>query len=267
MTSTRNRPIGIFDSGIGGLTVVRSVRRYLPDEDIVYFGDTARVPYGNKSKSTVIRFSREVMDFMISKKVKMVIVACNTASSLSLASLKRNYKIPVIGVITPGAEEAIKFSSNRRIGVIGTNSTVASGAYQKAINKIDRRYKVFSKSCPLFVPLVENRFFADPITRHVARLYLNGLKKKNISSLILGCTHYPLLKGIIGQVMGEVKLVDSSIAVAKYAKRSLKQNDLRPQRRRRKGKARFYVSDDPEGFKRSAGIFLRKSIKVSKVTI
>jgi glutamate racemase len=267
MKSLRNRPIGIFDSGIGGLTVVRSVRRYLPEEDIIYFGDTARVPYGNKSKATIIRFAREIMDFMTSKKVKMVIVACNTASSLSLPTLKRSYDIPVMGVIAPGADEAVNVSWNKRIGVIGTKSTVSSGAYQKEIGRLDRRYKVFSKSCPLFVPLVENRFFADPITRHVARLYLNGLKKKGIDSLILGCTHYPLLKGIIGQVMGNVKLIDSSVAVAKHAKASLMENDMCAHRRSRKGKTKYYVSDDPEGFKSSAGIFLKKGIKVSKVSL
>jgi glutamate racemase len=267
MKSKRNRPIGIFDSGIGGLTVVRSVRRQLPEEDIIYFGDTARVPYGNKSKATVIRFTREIMDFMMAKKVKMVVVACNTASSLGLPILKRNYKVPVVGVITPGADEAISVSRNRRIGVIGTKSTIASGAYEKEIRKIDRRYQVFSRSCPLFVPLVENRFFADPITRHVARIYLNGMKKKRIDTLILGCTHYPLLKGIIGQVMGEVRLVDSSVAVAKEVSSSLLGSGMKARRRGRKGKTRYYVSDDPEDFQRSAGIFLKEGIKVSRVTL
>ncbi len=263
----RSRPIGVFDSGIGGLTVVRSLRRYLPNEDIIYFGDTARVPYGNKSKTAVIRFAREIMDFMTAKKVKMVVVACNTASSLSLPTLKRNYKVPVVGVIIPGANEAINMSRNRRIGVIGTKSTVASGAYEKEIRKIDRRCQIFSRSCPLFVPLVENRFFADPITRHVARIYLSGMKKKRIDTLILGCTHYPLLKGIIGQVMGETRLVDSALAVAKEVKNSLLENNMEARRRGRKGETKYYVSDDPCGFQRSAGIFLKEDIKVSRVTL
>ena len=168
MKSQRNRPIGIFDSGVGGLTVVKNVRKYLPNEDIIYFGDTARVPYGNKSRPTIVRFSREIMDFMMKKRVKMVVVACNTASSLSLALLKRDYPVPVIGVINPGVKEAIGVSRKKRIGIIGTSSTVSSGAYQKELEKYDRTCRVFTQSCPLFVPLVENRNFSDPFTRQIA---------------------------------------------------------------------------------------------------
>ncbi|MGB2601732.1 MAG: glutamate racemase [Candidatus Omnitrophota bacterium] len=266
MKSLKNRPIGIFDSGVGGLTVARSVRKELPDEDIIYFGDTARVPYGNKSKDTIIRFSREIMSFMMDMNVKMVVIACNTASSLSLASLKRYYSIPVVGVINPGVEEALRLSKSGRIGVIGTSSTVSSGTYGKELKRNDPSCKVFSKSCPLFVPLVENRFFSSPVTRQVAGMYLKDLKKKKIDTLILGCTHYPILKTVIGKTMGSTKLVDSSLAVAKYVKKILEKDDLKTLSKK-KGKTRYYVSDDPKGFSKVAGIFLKEKIKANKANL
>ncbi len=265
MKSFKNRPIGIFDSGVGGLTVARSIRKYLPEEDIIYFGDTARVPYGNKSKATIIRFAREIMAFMLDNKVKMVVVACNTASSLALRSLKESYKTPVIGVIDPGAKEAARLTETGRVGVIGTAATVGSGAYKKALKKEDPSARLFSAACPLFVPLVENRHISDKITLEVARLYLEPLKKKKIDSLILGCTHYPILKTVIKKVMGQVKLVDSSSAVAKEAKDILSKEGLRADRQR--GKMKCFVSDDVEGFRRSAGIFLREKINVSKAVL
>jgi len=263
----RNRPIGIFDSGVGGLTVARSIRRELPDEDIIYFGDTARVPYGNKSKPTIIRFAREIMDFMMKNRVKMVIVACNTASSFSLASLKKHYSVPVIGVITPGIKEAARISRNKRIGVIGTSSTISSLAYEKSLEKEDPACRIFSKSCPLFVPLIENRFVSDPVTHEVVRKYLKGLKANGIDTLVLGCTHYPLLKTAIGKVMGDVNLVDSSSAVAKEVKELLSWKDLGAVRKSRCGRMRCYVSDDKEGFRKTGGIFLREKIDVKKVTL
>ena len=227
MKSQRNRPIGIFDSGVGGLTVVKNVRKYLPNEDIIYFGDTARVPYGNKSRPTIVRFSREIMDFMMKKRVKMVVVACNTASSLSLALLKRDYPVPVIGVINPGVKEAIGVSRKKRIGIIGTSSTVSSGAYQKELEKYDRTCRVFTQSCPLFVPLVENRNFSDPFTRQIAEAYLEDMRRKRVDTLILGCTHYPLLKRVIGEVLTGVRLIDSSVVVAKDVKDMLAGKKLR----------------------------------------
>jgi glutamate racemase len=267
MKSSKARPIGIFDSGVGGLTVVRSVRKYLPSEDIIYFGDTARVPYGNKSRSTIIRFSREIMSFMIKKRVKMVVVACNTASSLSLASLKREYRIPVVGVISPGVKEAVRLSRNKRIGVIGTSSTISSSAYKKELEKIDRTFRVFSQSCPLFVPLVENSNFSDPFTHQIASVYLKDLKKERVDTLILGCTHYPLLKRVIGGVLSNTRLVDSSVAVAKDVKETLINKGLRAGAKKTRAKAEYYVSDDPEGFSRSAGIFLKERIKAKKVVL
>ena len=266
MKSKRNRPIGIFDSGIGGLTVVRSVRKHLPNEDIIYFGDTARVPYGNKSRATVIRFSREIMDFLVKKRVKMVIVACNTASSLSLALLKKNYRVPVIGVIRPGVKGAVSLSRNKRIGVIGTASTISSGAYKKELGKVDKTCHVFPQSCPLFVPLVENRNFSDPFTWRIVETYLKDLKKKRVDTLILGCTHYPLLKRVIGEVLSGVRLVDSSVAVAKNAKETLMRKKLQVTGKRR-SLVEYYVSDDPGEFCKSAGIFLKEKIKAKKVVL
>ncbi len=267
MKSLKNRPIGIFDSGVGGLTVVKSVQKYLPREDIIYFGDTARVPYGNKSRSTVTRFSREIMDFMIKKRVKMVIVACNTASSFSLGALRKHYNIPVIGVISPGAREAVSLSLKKRIGVIGTNSTISSRAYEKEAAKTDPNAKLFSNACPLFVPLVENGFLSDPITLEVAKIYLKAFKAKNIDALILGCTHYPLLKKVIGKVMKDVELVDSSSSVAKEAKCVLLKKDLNSSRASRRGSLKCYVSDEAETFRRTAGLFLKKKIQVKKVAL
>ncbi|MGD2279251.1 MAG: glutamate racemase [Candidatus Omnitrophota bacterium] len=267
MKSLRNRPIGVFDSGVGGLTVVRSMRRLLPEEDIIYFGDTARVPYGNKSRSTITRFAREIMAFMTAKRVKMVVVACNTASSLSLPLLNKEYSVPVLGVITAGVKEAARVSRNKRIGVIGTSSTVSSGAYDKELFKLGGKHKVYSKACPLFVPLVENRHLSDPITYQVAKKYLGQLKKKHIDTLILGCTHYPLVKKVVKDIMGNVELVDSSIAVAKDVKERLAKEGLRSEKRRSRGKTRYYVSDDPEGFSKIAGIFLKEKVKAKRANL
>ena len=246
--------------------MTRSIHRQLPDEDIIYFGDTARVPYGNKSRATVIRFAREIMAFMMENRVKMVVVACNTASSLSLTSLKKTYPVPVIGVITPGVRDAVRVSKNGRIGVIGTSSTIASGAYDREVARAGLSCRLFSKSCPLFVPLVENRFINDPITYEVARRYLAGFKTRHIDTLILGCTHYPILRTVIGKVMGNVRLVDSSSAAAEEVKATLSKKGLEASRRRR-GKTRYYVSDDVEGFSRVSGIFLKEKINVKKVVI
>jgi len=247
--------------------VARSIRRQLPDEDIIYFGDTARVPYGNKSRAAIVRFAREIMAFMTEHRVKMVVVACNTASSLSLPSLKKAYRVPVIGVIDPGVKEAVRVSKSGRIGVIGTRSTVASGAYDRELAKFGPPYRLFSKSCPLFVPLVENRFSNDRITYEVARRYLKGLKAKGIDTLILGCTHYPILKTVIKKVIGNVRLVDSSSAVAGEVKRAFLEKAPEACRRNRRGRMKCFVSDDAEGFRRIAGMFLKEKINVKKVAL
>lgn len=266
MKSAKNRPIGIFDSGVGGLTVAKSVRKKLPNEDIIYFGDTARVPYGNKGKDTIIRFSREIMDFLVKKKVKLVVVACNTASSFSLKELKKSYKVPVVGVISPGMREAVKRTKTGRIGVIGTTSTISSGAYNKELKRIAKKpYKIYSKDCPLFVPLVENKFSNDRIAYEVAEKYLGELKKRKIDSLILGCTHYPILKKVIQKVMKHTNLIDSSVAVAEEVKKVLKKEKIESPKR--KGKLSCFVSDDVDNFRSISGIFLKERTSVKKVVL
>ena len=258
------RPIGIFDSGVGGLTVVDKVFRLLPNENIVYFGDTARVPYGNKSGETVTRFSKEIVKFLLGFKVKLIIVACNTASSLSLEALKKAFSIPIVGVIKPGVEEALKATGTGRIGVIGTERTVSSKAYKKEIESTGRNSFVIQKSCPLFVPLVENGWFGGDITLKIVRKDLAPILAGNIDTLILGCTHYPLLKKAIQRIAGKkVTLIDSSIAVAKYTSALLDNENLC--NNAGKARARFFVSDDTEGFVKLARIFLKKNIKAKRI--
>lgn len=266
--SFKSQPIGIFDSGLGGLTVARSIHEELPQENIIYFGDTARVPYGNKSRSSIIRFAREIAAFLNRKKVKIIVVACNTASSFSIVSLRKMYPMPVVGVISAGVKTAVSVSKNKRIGVIGTNSTISSGAYENELYKRDASCRVFMKACPLFVPLVENRFINKEITYQIARIYLKGLKARNIDTLILGCTHYPLLKNVIKEVMGNVKLIDSSCAIASEVKEILFKKDLQTDKHKKyKGKIQCYVSDDVEGFRKSADMFFKEDINVKRVNI
>lgn len=267
MKKRDTRPIGIFDSGVGGLTVLRSLCRELPGERFVYFGDTARVPYGNKSKETIQRFSREIMEFLLKHDVKMVVVACNTASSLALPVLKEEYNIPVVGVIVPGVKEAVRVSLNGRIGVIGTTSTISSGSYEKALLKIAHVYKMFPESCPLFVPLVENGFINDDVTRRVAERYLKGLKRKGIDTLILGCTHYPIIRAVIGRVMKGVRLVDSPTAVAKEVIELVNGFKIASGKKRTDNQIKCFVSDDPRGFERFMRVFLGKKIRVSKAAL
>jgi glutamate racemase len=258
------RPIGIFDSGIGGLTVVDKVQEILPNENLVYFGDTARVPYGTKSKETVTKFSVENVEFLMEHNVKLVIVACNTASSLSLEFLKRCFRVPVIGVIEPGAREAVSATRNNRIGVIGTNATVSSQAYEKAIRKISPRYFVQAQACPLFVPLVEEGWADKDVTEEVVNIYLKMLKTKSVDTLIMGCTHYPILKSVLQKTMGKnVMLVDSAKEVAKEAKEILDASGLLNYSKA-KGKHKFFVSDEPNRFIKIGEKFLGKRIKCVK---
>jgi len=213
------------------------------------------------------QISQGYLYFLIQKKVKMVIVACNTASSLSLHALKRVYKIPIIGVISPGVEEAIRITKNNRVGVIGTNSTISSGSYSKELFKKNKSCKLFQQGCPLFVPLVENRFIYNSIASQIAEVYLSGLKKKNIDTLILGCTHYPILKSVIQRVMGDIKLVDSPFAVTKEVKKLLVSKNLLTEKRNRLGTMKCFVSDDVDGFRKTAKIFLKEDIAVKKVVL
>lgn len=257
----RNRPIGIFDSGIGGLTVVKEIIQALPNEDIVYFGDTARVPYGNKSAQTIIGFSVENVKFLLKFGVKLIIVACNTSSSLALPALRTKFKLPILGVISSAVRKAVKISPKGRIGIIATRATVKSRCYQREIKKIERRTKAFVQACPLFVPLVEEGWTNERITLEVAQRYLAPLLKKDIDTLILGCTHYPLLKNVLRKTVGKrIKFVDSAEELTEEVKTQLRQKGLTADKRR-KGRCRFYVSDEPIHFQKVGRRFLEKRIK------
>ena len=218
--------IGVFDSGIGGLTVLKEIIRLLPDEDTIYLGDTARVPYGTKSPETVTHYAIENSSFLIEKGLKILVVACNTASAFSLAELKKIFPLPIIGVIEPGARKAVEVSGAKRIGVIGTEGTVKSDAYFEAIKRIDDEAQVFSKACPVFVPLAEEGWVENDIALLIAEAYLKNFKKKSIDTLVLGCTHYPILKETIKKVVGEnIFLVDSAEETAKEVKKILSELD------------------------------------------
>ena len=263
-----SKPIGVFDSGIGGLTVVKRLAATLPNEDIIYFGDTARVPYGSKSNSTVIEYSIQDTNFLLSKNVKAVIVACNTASSVAINDLKEKFDIPIIGMIEPGAEMAIKETTNKRIGVIGTRSTISNQAYSKEIKRLDNSVKVFEKACPLFVPLAEEGWIGHKATYEIAEEYLEELRNLEIDTLVLGCTHYPILAGVIQKVMGDhLTLIDSGIASAELVKKELQEKGLENDKKD-PGKSEFYVSDIPTTFKTVAELFLGRPVKdVRKISL
>lgn len=265
-----SRPIGVFDSGIGGLTVVKELSRLLPNERIIYFGDTARVPYGNKSKETVIHYSLQIAYFLLKKKIKLLVVACNSASSVSISTLRRHFHIPIVGVIEPGAKSAVISSKNGTIGVIGTLGTINSNSYKKALKKINRKVKVSQQACPLFVPLAEEGWNKSRIAQDVSNEYLSGFTRNGIDSLILGCTHYPLLKDVIQNSVGKkVKLIDSGIETAKEVKRILERKKLiNPHKQTERNHSVFYVSDFPHKFKEVSRRFLSKELKhVHKVKL
>lgn len=259
-------PIGVFDSGVGGLTVVKELIRQLPGEDIVYFGDTARVPYGIKSKETVIRFSIENILFLLKQDVKLICVACNTVSSFALPVIKHHFKVPIVGVITPGIREAVYATRNNRIGVIGTKGTIKSRSYELEIKQIKPKAKVTAVACPLFVPFAEEGWLSGRVVLEVAKAYLKPLKHARVDTIILGCTHYPLLKPIIRKVMGgNVILIDSAQQVAVEVKKILTQEGLLS--KNGKGKHKFYVSDNPEWFSELAKRFLGVQVKGIKQCI
>lgn len=254
------RPIGVFDSGVGGLTVAKELVRQLPYEDIIYFGDTARVPYGIKSRETVIRFSIENILFLLKHDVKLICVACNTVSSVALPEIKRHFKVPLVGVITPGAREAVYATQNKRIGVIGTKGTVKSRTYEDEIRQLDPTVRVVAVACPLFVPFVEEGWLAGDVVLRVTGKYLKPLKDTRVDTVILGCTHYPLLKPVIKEVMGRgVTLIDSAKQVGIEVKKILTLEGLLNKSGRR-GKHQFYVSDNPEWFSDLAERFLGESV-------
>ncbi len=223
----KTAPIGIFDSGIGGLTVAKRIISMLPNENIVYFGDTARVPYGSKSNSTVIEYSMQDAQFLINKNVKLIIVACNTASSVALDTLKDKYDIPIIGMIEPGAKLALEKTKNGRIGVIGTNSTINNKAYSEQLKELDDRMKIIEKPCPLFVPIAEEGWLDHEATDLIAKEYLQEFIDADVDTLILGCTHYPLLAETIQKIMGKnVALIDSGYAASLQVENYLKDLDI-----------------------------------------
>jgi glutamate racemase len=254
-------PIGVFDSGIGGLTVLRELLQRLPKESFVYFGDTARVPYGTKSADTVLRFSRENVRLLLGRGVKMVVVACNTASAEAVPQIGEEFDVPVVGVIDPGVRAAVRATKNRRIGVIGTAGTIRSEAYQGGIKRLLPDAEVFSKSCPLFVPLAEEGWVDHDVTRAVAREYLHDHHEIGIDTLVLGCTHYPLLKGVLGHVMGDgVTLVDSAVETAREVDVLLGNMGLH--RRTGEGGGDFHVvlSDTSPTFEEVAERFLGRAV-------
>ena len=253
-----NRPIGVFDSGLGGLTGVRELRKRLPHEDIIYFGDTGRVPYGSRSPETILQYARQDVAFLLSKNVKCIMAACGTVSSIYPAAEAAKLPVPYLGVVDAAAREAAFVTRNRRIGVIGTAATIRSGAYEKYLHKKDGTLDLFTQACPLFVPLVENGRVhrGDVVIETVVKEYLTPLKDTGVDTLILGCTHYPLLEEVIGDFMGpDVTLIDSGAEAANLASTQFDPNEGT-------GTTQYFVSDDPQGFDQLAELFLQEKVDV-----
>lgn len=262
-----NRPIGIFDSGVGGLTVVKQVMKILPNEDLIYFGDTARVPYGSKSKETVTKFSEQIIRFLKTKDVKAVVIACNTVSSNCYEDLTVSFPdLPIIEVVTPGVESCIATTKNKRVGLIGTQGTVSSGAYERRLKQADKDIEVYNKACPLFVPLAEEGWTNNQVAKLTAQIYLQELIDKGIDSIILGCTHYPILKACIGETVGqEVTIVDPAKATAVRLKNYLNAHSM--QCSEKQGTHSFYVSDKNSHFNSICKRVLKESCKAEQIDI
>lgn len=259
-----NAPIGVFDSGVGGLTVVKEIMNQIPGESIIYFGDTARLPYGSKSKKTVITYTRQIVRFLMNKDVKAIVIACNTASAFALETVKSEVDIPIIGVVKPGAKVAAETTKNGRIGVIGTEGTIQSGIYNEFLNKTNPYVQVFGKACPLFVPLVEEGLIDDPVTLEMARRYISVLLDKGIDTLVLGCTHYPLLRKTIRKVVGsKIELVNPAYETARSLSEVLMDQGLRNDTFQ-KPNHKFYVSDGAEKFKQFANSILPCEVMETK---
>jgi glutamate racemase len=263
-----NAPIGIFDSGVGGLTVARELFKLLPGEDVVYFGDVGRTPYGPRSQEIIKKFTAQDITFLLEHNVKFIICACNSASSVAIDEISPNYDIPIIGVIRPGAEAAVKQTTNGRVGVIGTNATINSNAYARTVHEINPDIKVYSLACPLFVPLAEENYIDKEATYMIARDYLQTMHDVDIDTLILGCTHYPLLKEVIANVMGDrVTLIGSGQETARAARAMLTEKNLLGSKAAG-GEYKFYVSDVPEKFSQVANRFLGKPVdRIARVDI
>lgn len=257
----KNRPIGVFDSGLGGLTTVREIQRIMPGEDIIYFGDTGRVPYGNRSRETIIRYTKDDIDFLLKHDIKLIIAACGTASSVALPYLYDEYEVKLMGVLESTCKKAVKVTKNGRIGVIGTAGTIKSGKYTEIIKTLSDGVEVFSNPCPMFVPLVENGYANSDAARLIAKDYLTPLKNEKVDTLILGCTHYPLLTEVISDIMGEgVTLLSPGALAAESAREYLLGKDLLSDRKDG-GKSEFYVSDSVDNFAALGSTFLGSPIE------
>ena len=257
------RPIGVFDSGLGGLTAVHSLWKILPEEDLIYFGDTARVPYGGRSRETILKYARQDVRFLRSFDLKAILIACGTVTTTSLTTLQAENDLPMVGVVEPTCRRAALMTKNKRVGMIATAASVRSGAYEAALRRLDPEIQVFCRACPLFVPLAEAGRIrrGDVVIETVAREYLTPLKEAGVDTLILGCTHYPLLADVIGDVMGPgVELVSAGEESAFELKRMLKARGLRADENRR-GETEFYVSDRVEDFERTASLFLQEDLR------
>jgi glutamate racemase len=259
--------IGIFDSGVGGMTVARAIEHICPDYPLVYFGDIARTPYGSKSPETIIEYSRRNTEFLLSHGATIIVIACNSAASVATKALQKDYPVPVIDVITPATIKAAAVTRSKRIGVIGTRATVRSGVYTERIQAIDSGCKVISKACPLLVPLVEEGWLNKRETKMILRRYLYSLKLRQIDTLVLGCTHYPLLSKLIQPRIGKrVRLIDSSIEVALHLKEFLDNNaDINNKLQQQTTESRFFVSDSTEPVRQLADRIFGRTINLEKV--
>lgn len=254
-----NSPIGVFDSGIGGLTVVREIKKTLPGEDIIYLGDTARLPYGTKSFDAIIQFSRENTKFLLGRGVKFIVIACYSSTSVALEILQNEFSIPIIGVIKPGVKKALKMTKNKKVGVIGTTLTIQSGAYEKAFQELATDVEVIGRPCPLFVSFVEEGFIEHPATELVAKEYLEPLKKDNIDTLLLGCTHFPLLLNVIKKILGDINYVNASQELGRELANLLAEKNLLSSSG--KGDITVYLTDFSMNFKEIAERFLGEPLK------
>ena len=267
MMDKKTAPVGVFDSGVGGLTVAREISRQLPDENIVYFGDTARVPYGSKSQNTIIRFSEQIIRFLKTKEVKVIVIACNTASALALDAVKDEFDIPILGVVIPGARAAVEATKNGKVGVVGTEATVQSGMYTKVIQGMNPEITVIEKACPLFVPLVEEGFKEHQVTAEVIEYYLESMRSTDIDAMILGCTHYPLLRSKIRAYMGDkIQIVNPAYETAMDLKRLLDEKDMANDGTEgQHSNYSFYVSDAAEKFRKFANTVMPFDVPITNV--
>lgn len=264
-----NRKIGVFDSGLGGLTAVKEIMNLFPNESIVYFGDTSRVPYGTRSKDTILKYTHSDINFLLTRDVKMIVIACGTASSAALPEIKTEFNVPIYGVVDSGAYEAARVTKNNKIGIIGTPATIKSGAYNKYLNEYNPDAVTFEKACPLFVPLVENGHFNTPVAKLVVEEYLQDIKAAGVDTLIMGCTHYPLLREAIAEYMGDgVTLVSPGEEVAKFLKKKINSDNAHGDVKDN-DQYSYYVSDSIESFEELGSIFLETKIngKVNKIDI